>query len=1232
MLRSKAIAGSTGRLFLVALLVIVLAEPAAAAVRQPQRTSAAKPFLDSRAAARASAARAGTTVAAARPSARTTSARSDLRRRLGRGAMLTVDPLTGTPRQLLRTDGALSATRSGDRVTIARDYLQANREALGLSEADLAKLEVYRNSSTPRGVTLVHFRQVLAGIPAFDNDVRVAIDRAGRVISFAGSPLPGLSVASTQPQLSGPEALARLQRNVGSQRAVAARSAPAGARRTTRFATGDFARLVLFGGASGARLAWHVTYRASSSAFYDAVVDATDGAVLYRQNLVHDAAAALVYENHPGAAPPQAVDLEDYGLVPGATVLDGTYARTWSDVDDDDEIDAGEEIPNSTGTDFTYPFIPFGSTDAGLAAGCVDATRPCAWDPADRDSWMTNRNQNGVQAFYLAGRFHDHLAGDAVSFTDEWGNFEVGGTGGDDPVMLNTDDGADTDGEGGPDADHVNNANMQTPPDGESPRMQMYLFEDSATDALDFRSINAGDDSGVLWHEYTHGLSNRLVVNADGTGALGTPQAGAMGEAWSDWFASDLQVRDGLKSDAFGTPGEIDVGDYSDLDPHALRFEALDCPVGVVDAACPGGAATSIGGFSYGDFGKVAGVPEVHSDGEIWAQTLWDLRQALVVKLGSDVAASDVALILVSDGMRFSPPEPSMLDMRNAILAADQADFGGALHDLVWDVFAKRGMGYFAAAVDGADVTPAEDFLAPPPPGGPTGTVTGVVTDASSGLPRPGLSVGVAGHTTPNAEEFLADETDADGRYTITDVPVGTYPKLAVAPDAGFDPFIARNVVVTPNATTTQDATVRRDWAALSGGATIQSVSDDTGGDFGCGVEEAFDQSQGSAWSAFNPTSPDPDNPAAGPPTVVVALPATIDVTAFLLDPSAGCGDGASATTREYTLETSADGTTFQTAVDGTGANEFTDANIGRLNRVEPAGTTGQNVRYIRLRMLSPLREGDDCLPNSCSGTDFIDFSELEVLGGPPNVLPGGTLSVDDAEVTQGSTVSFTAAFTDPDSKITGYDWDFDGNGTVDRSTTVPSTEFTFATPGEYVSGVSVKDFRGGAGTATREVLVTAPPPPPPGPPGPAGPAGPQGDPAAPPPGGPAGPAGPAGPQGLPGTSIASGPRVDVPATGRRAVTVRLTCRVACKVTGRLSVSTATARRLGLRPGRTLLGSFSRTLTPATQHRVTIRVPSARLATARRRGLGRISATIVVTARHAGGSLKTVRRTVSITP
>ena len=80
-------------------------------------------------------------------------------------------------------------------------------------------------------------------------------------------------------------------------------------------------------------------------------------------------------------------------------------------------------------------------------------------------------------------------------------------------------DGADS-GNGLPDKNHFNNANMGTPPDGESPTMQMYLFR--AEQGFPLPSVNGGDDAEVVYHEYTHGLSNRLVLFPDGTSGLGT--------------------------------------------------------------------------------------------------------------------------------------------------------------------------------------------------------------------------------------------------------------------------------------------------------------------------------------------------------------------------------------------------------------------------------------------------------------------------------------------------------------------------------------------------------------------------------------------------------------------------------------------------------------------------------------------------------------------------------------
>ncbi len=112
----------------------------------------------------------------------------------------------------------------------------------------------------------------------------------------------------------------------------------------------------------------------------------------------------------------------------------------------------------------------------------------------------------------------------------------------------------------------------------------------------------------------------------------------------------------------------------------------------------------------------------------------------------------------------------------------------------------------------------------------------------------------------------------------------------------------------------------------------------------------------------------------------------------------------------------------------------------------------------------------------TCSGKDFVDFTELEVVGGPPNTAPHGTLDASVRSVAVGAPVTFTARFTDDDSAITGYDWDFDGNGTVDRSTAGPTTSFAYSAAGTCTAKVMAKDFRGGAGTATSpSIAVTGP-------------------------------------------------------------------------------------------------------------------------------------------------------------
>ncbi len=52
----------------------------------------------------------------------------------------------------------------------------------------------------------------------------------------------------------------------------------------------------------------------------------------------------------------------------------------------------------------------------------------------------------------------------------------------------------------------------------------------------------------------------------------------------------------------------------------------------------------------------------MHSSGEVWAQTLWSLRD----RLGHTQTDS-----IVTRGMSLAPNDPSMLDMRNAIIQAN---------------------------------------------------------------------------------------------------------------------------------------------------------------------------------------------------------------------------------------------------------------------------------------------------------------------------------------------------------------------------------------------------------------------------------------------------------------------------------------------------------------------------------------------------------------------------------
>jgi extracellular elastinolytic metalloproteinase len=730
-----------------------------------------------------------------------------LRRSLGRQAVVDMDGLTGTPRLVARLDGFLTGPSARSAGQVALGYVRAHLAALGLTRADLLTLSLRRDYVDLTGTHHLSWTQSVDGIPAFSNGLRAAVTDSGRLLMLGGSPVSGLTAPPAQKWskvTSRASAIARARISVGEAGAAGPQ---------------DSAERVLFSTRSRTLPAWR-TITMSAPRPTLSVVDATDGRILYRQDLTVDAdPVPLIRRGHVAAQRPVPstglafryfprhkpggralhVNFTARGWLPhSAVVLRGNNSHAYADVNDDDAVSRNEEIPAKTPHSWAYRLKPFHLSHVSFCGNPY----PCSWNPGKPFSWRVNRNQDATQVFFFVNNWHDHLQAAPIGFTEAAGNFQrVNATGkgrGGDAVQTQTDDGANTD-RGLPDGDHIDNANMATPPDGKPPRMQMYLQHAPHTaypGGDPFSPTNVGDEADTVYHEYTHGLSDRLVVDATGRTTLGPVQAGAMGEAWSDWYAMDYLVKRHLENDR-PRSGDVVLFQYDGAGVALDRTEPLDCAVGAKARRCSGGRTGHRGGYTYVDYGSVVGFPEVHSDGEIWAQTLWDLRR----RLGSGRAE-----MLVTRAMELSPADPSFLDERNAILLADLSAYGGRHRHAIWQVFARRGMGYFAGSFGGDDSSPGASF-AMPPKGNAPGDITGTVTDHKTGQPVKGAVVSLAFEGSPFVTN-PSTRTGVKGHYSLGPVPVGRYPKLTVF-KRGYE--LATGAVRVRRGSTVHDVSLRRD-------------------------------------------------------------------------------------------------------------------------------------------------------------------------------------------------------------------------------------------------------------------------------------------------------------------------------------------------------------------------------------------------------------------------------------
>lgn len=606
------------------------------------------------------------------------------------------------------TDKFLSEAKSGTPEQVAFNYLRENAGKFGLSSADLDHLVIKNQYTTERtGVTHIYLKQKYNGLEIGNADLSINVSKFGEVINV-GSTFVGNLAHPTQPQIPTPG----IQAGTAFQEFAdefgytfdgvpTVISHPQGQTQRTVLAPGGVAsdnvvaELQYMATPNGLELAWRlVVPTADLQHWYDVNISATSGAVLNVSDWVDDASynvfpipvespldgvREVVFDPHDPVASP--FGWHDANGRVGPEFFDTRGNNVWAQQDRDGlAFVGGAQTPTNRPTG--GPNLNFNSP--------LDLTRPSSFFT---DASVTNM-------FYLVNVAHDvhfHYGFDEASGNFQSLNYSKLGRGGD-PVLALAQVGANL-------PVPINNAFMATPPDGFQPLMIMGEFNVDVT-ALQAPALptyaqprNSDLESGIVLHEFGHGVTNRLTGGAANSNALNAIQSGSMGEGWSDFFALWFLQR---PTDVPGTshPQGPFMGGPNALFPDKgiRRF--------------PYSFDMTINPLTFGDFNGAGGATcatvlsncEVHNAGEIWAQMLWDLNWILIEKYGysEDLyrgqGGNNLTMQLVMDGLKLQPANPTFTQARDAILLADLIANDGINHREIWEAFARRGMGFSADA------------------------------------------------------------------------------------------------------------------------------------------------------------------------------------------------------------------------------------------------------------------------------------------------------------------------------------------------------------------------------------------------------------------------------------------------------------------------------------------------------------------------------------------------------
>ncbi len=502
--------------------------------------------------------------------------------------------------------------------------------------------------------------------------------------------------------------------------------------------------------------------------------------------------------------------------------------------------------PTSPSRDYLYPWTnDWAAGDCEPTPGAPGAT----WDDsAAVTNLFVAHNRMHDFAYYLGFTERNWNAQDVnFGLTELWRER--------DPVVGNA--------QAGVNAGARDNANMFPMPEGLTAFTNMYMWQ-SIAGAFYSPCVDGDFDMGVIGHEFTHLIENRMI----GKGAFRTGHhAGAMGESHSDLTAMEYLNENGFVPT--GDENAYAVGTYATGNKvRAIRNYGMNFPSS--GAVPEPSEQLMVNALNFSDMGYDVTGPQVHADGEIWSKVNFAIRKALINKYDQRFPADDADLQaacaagevpagscpgnrrwmqLVFDSYLLMPTNPSMLQARDAQLAADLMRFGGANQKELWLEFARHGFGRNATSTNttaNTDTDPTPDFE---PIGTTPGTITFRAKERNSSTPVAArIFVGhYEGRSSP-----IADTDPTTTGANLDDVArfaPGTYEFVATAPGYGHVRFreqirSGQNRMITLSFAT--------NWASANAGAS--ATGDTSGADAAAEaatLRNLIDDTESSSWATL---------------------------------------------------------------------------------------------------------------------------------------------------------------------------------------------------------------------------------------------------------------------------------------------------------------------------------------------------------------------------------------------